>query len=277
MGSLPGWALRERASLRGAQQADGLSKMSGPAPRRGVAARAVVDPSQLADVASTLAAHLPLAYEPVALPCSMMKCGDVLHRRWGKRQVTKARGRPGSFRLGIMACPISSVQHAGSGIARRAYGAGLEDMDFAGRYRGVLVRATRCVQQRARLGRGRGRTACRQPHGLLGLDYHGVEHASVPQECCQEHSTITSWHARTGTVCSQRWGRCWCTGSTGRPLLDQMQLLLCWRHRMTSHLAGSLPLGALAQSSRARCRCQMAQCCLSLSRRPRSLGRRRRG
>ena len=25
--------------------------------------------------------HLPLAYEPVALPCSLMKCGDVVHRR----------------------------------------------------------------------------------------------------------------------------------------------------------------------------------------------------
>lgn len=33
-------------------------------------------------LASQLAGHLPpLAYEPVALPCSMMKCGDVVHRR----------------------------------------------------------------------------------------------------------------------------------------------------------------------------------------------------
>ncbi|MEW5308745.1 MAG: hypothetical protein WDW38_000680 [Sanguina aurantia] len=32
------------------------------------------------DVASQIASHFPLAYEPVALPCSLMKCGDVIYR-----------------------------------------------------------------------------------------------------------------------------------------------------------------------------------------------------
>lgn len=27
-----------------------------------------------------IASHLPLAYEPVALPCSLMNCGDVIYR-----------------------------------------------------------------------------------------------------------------------------------------------------------------------------------------------------
>jgi hypothetical protein len=31
--------------------------------------------------AAHLLHHLPLAYEPVAAPCSLMNCGDVIYRR----------------------------------------------------------------------------------------------------------------------------------------------------------------------------------------------------
>jgi hypothetical protein len=47
-----------------------------------VAVAAVLDPVDLVNHASQLAHHLPLAYEPVALPCSLMNCGDVVHRRY---------------------------------------------------------------------------------------------------------------------------------------------------------------------------------------------------
>lgn len=35
---------------------------------------------ELLDAASALAPHLPLAYEPVAAPCSLMNCGDAIYR-----------------------------------------------------------------------------------------------------------------------------------------------------------------------------------------------------
>lgn len=38
-----------------------------------------VDPSMI-EHAQTLLSHLSLAYEPVATPCMLMKCGDVVHR-----------------------------------------------------------------------------------------------------------------------------------------------------------------------------------------------------
>ncbi|MEW5298591.1 MAG: hypothetical protein WDW36_001696 [Sanguina aurantia] len=41
--------------------------------------RSALTPEML-DVASQIASHFPLAYEPVALPCSLMKCGDVIYR-----------------------------------------------------------------------------------------------------------------------------------------------------------------------------------------------------
>lgn len=57
------------------------SKHSGSHGRRlGLSARALFDPSDLLQHAQTLAEHLPLAYEPVAAPCSLMNCGDVVHR-----------------------------------------------------------------------------------------------------------------------------------------------------------------------------------------------------
>jgi hypothetical protein len=46
--------------------------------------RALLDPTDAAgllDHAASLVQHLPLAYEPVASPCSLMNCGDVVHRR----------------------------------------------------------------------------------------------------------------------------------------------------------------------------------------------------
>lgn len=49
--------------------------------RTSVVPRAVLDPDQLAQHVQTLAHHLPLLYEPVAAPCSLMNCGDVVHRR----------------------------------------------------------------------------------------------------------------------------------------------------------------------------------------------------
>jgi hypothetical protein len=49
--------------------------------RLGLSARALLDPSEFIQHAQTLAEHLPLAYEPVAAPCSLMNCGDVVHRR----------------------------------------------------------------------------------------------------------------------------------------------------------------------------------------------------
>lgn len=46
-----------------------------------MAARALLDPSDVLQHAQSLADHLPLLYEPVAAPCSLMNCGDVVHRR----------------------------------------------------------------------------------------------------------------------------------------------------------------------------------------------------
>jgi hypothetical protein len=43
--------------------------------------RAALDPTDVLHHVSSLAHHLPLAYEPVAAPCSLMNCGDVVHRR----------------------------------------------------------------------------------------------------------------------------------------------------------------------------------------------------
>eukprot|EP00775_Hariotina_reticulata_P000983 gene983-1310_t len=56
-----------------------------PQLRRRVAlpVRALLDPTDAAgllDHAANLVQHVPLAYEPVAAPCSLMNCGDVVHR-----------------------------------------------------------------------------------------------------------------------------------------------------------------------------------------------------
>lgn len=53
-------------------------------PLRGSRARvrAAVDPAHLASSAQMLLDHVPLLYEPVAAPCSLMNCGDVIHRRF---------------------------------------------------------------------------------------------------------------------------------------------------------------------------------------------------
>jgi hypothetical protein len=49
---------------------------------RSRSAVAAIDPVHLADAAQAIVSHMPpLADVTVALPCSMMKCGDVLHRR----------------------------------------------------------------------------------------------------------------------------------------------------------------------------------------------------
>ncbi len=52
--------------------------------RRAATPRALVDlVSSLAHVdLHHIAQHAPLAYEPIALPCSLQRCGDVVHRRW---------------------------------------------------------------------------------------------------------------------------------------------------------------------------------------------------
>eukprot|EP00955_Chlamydomonas_euryale_P016834 179549-Chlamydomonas_euryale.AAC.7 len=50
-------------------------------PVRRLPARAALP--ELIDGLVNIAPHFPLAYEPVALPCSMMKCGDVVYRRCG--------------------------------------------------------------------------------------------------------------------------------------------------------------------------------------------------
>lgn len=56
-----------------------------PRTRRNVKPKAMIDPTHLVDVMSSIGLgweHLPLAsqYPQVALPCSMMKCGDIIHR-----------------------------------------------------------------------------------------------------------------------------------------------------------------------------------------------------
>ena len=59
--------------------------LPGPGLRTGRIIPSAVDVATgapLVDGLATLAMHLPLAYEPVALPCSLMKCGDVVYRRW---------------------------------------------------------------------------------------------------------------------------------------------------------------------------------------------------
>lgn len=56
---------------------DSKDAVGGISARRSVAVHAV---DAVLDVVTNTVAHLPLAYEPVALPCSMMKCGDVIHR-----------------------------------------------------------------------------------------------------------------------------------------------------------------------------------------------------
>lgn len=38
--------------------------------------------AEAAEALAQLAAHLPMAAEPVALPCSLMNCGDVIYRRY---------------------------------------------------------------------------------------------------------------------------------------------------------------------------------------------------
>lgn len=52
--------------------------------KHSVAVSALLDPAQSVDLlhhAQNLVDHLPLLYEPVAAPCSLMNCGDVVHRR----------------------------------------------------------------------------------------------------------------------------------------------------------------------------------------------------
>lgn len=46
-----------------------------------MAVSALLDPTDLLQHAQALVQHMPLAYEPVAAPCSLMNCGDVVHRR----------------------------------------------------------------------------------------------------------------------------------------------------------------------------------------------------
>jgi hypothetical protein len=42
---------------------------------------AAFDGDALAAVAGSIIHHAPLAYEPVAAPCSLMNCGDAIYRR----------------------------------------------------------------------------------------------------------------------------------------------------------------------------------------------------
>lgn len=73
---------RTSGALRGPSSAHLLRYQSCVRARaRSVAVRAVLDPTDIIQHAQTLAEHLPLAYEPVAAPCSLMNCGDVVHRR----------------------------------------------------------------------------------------------------------------------------------------------------------------------------------------------------
>lgn len=45
-----------------------------------VSAIEALDAGVLTDAAQAIAAHVPLAYEPIATPCMLMRCGDVVHR-----------------------------------------------------------------------------------------------------------------------------------------------------------------------------------------------------
>eukprot|EP00983_Pelagomonas_calceolata_P092446 1157664-Pelagomonas_calceolata.AAC.8 len=65
----PGWHKRDTRAAR-------RSRLNvGPGQCR------AVDPSTFTDFVQHVVPHLPVASEPVALPCSMMKCGDIEHRR----------------------------------------------------------------------------------------------------------------------------------------------------------------------------------------------------
>jgi hypothetical protein len=93
--------LRPCNSLSGQRLVPVAGKRAGGSGRAlGLSARALLDPSDLLQHAQTLAAHLPLAYEPVAAPCSLMNCGDVVHRRYASLRVhaviTTAAVRQGS-------------------------------------------------------------------------------------------------------------------------------------------------------------------------------------
>jgi hypothetical protein len=80
--------LRPCNSLSGQRIVPFPGKQSGGSGRAlRLSARALLDPSDLLQHAQTLAAHLPLAYEPVAAPCSLMNCGDVVHRRYASLRV----------------------------------------------------------------------------------------------------------------------------------------------------------------------------------------------
>uniref|UniRef100_A0A7S3VTM9 Protein kinase domain-containing protein n=1 Tax=Dunaliella tertiolecta TaxID=3047 RepID=A0A7S3VTM9_DUNTE len=64
----PGWHKRDTRAAR-------RSRLNvGPGQCR------AVDPSTFTDFVQHVVPHLPVASEPVALPCSMMKCGDIEHR-----------------------------------------------------------------------------------------------------------------------------------------------------------------------------------------------------
>jgi hypothetical protein len=97
--SAAGPRLPPRRALQPARPAPGA-----PMRRRGGAAAAL--PPELASVdvahaAAHLLHHLPLAYEPVAAPCSLMNCGDVIHRRCGAgRRAAREGGGRGVMRRG---------------------------------------------------------------------------------------------------------------------------------------------------------------------------------
>jgi hypothetical protein len=65
---------------------------SGSGSRRAGSPRALVDlVSSLAHIdLQHIAQHAPLAYEPIALPCSLQRCGDVVHRRCAARARCRA-------------------------------------------------------------------------------------------------------------------------------------------------------------------------------------------
>lgn len=67
------------------------------------------------DALASLLHHAPLAYEPVAAPCSLMNCGDVIYRRCGGRG--GRRGAQLGPKRGAQRCPAHSAP--GRAMCRR--------------------------------------------------------------------------------------------------------------------------------------------------------------
>jgi hypothetical protein len=70
---------------RATPSVSGSSRLHVPSQQTLGAGRRRLAPARAMDLIhqlSSLAEHLPLAYEPVAAPCSLMNCGDVVHRRY---------------------------------------------------------------------------------------------------------------------------------------------------------------------------------------------------